>query len=152
HPAFERHRLPVVAGAAAAKGQRNSMPDGRPHHGGDLLLALRPHHDVRHAILKLRGKHRAVPVEVVGLLANLALVDRRADGANVVAKLLDERLSCHLVPWKLRLCGPYMPATPLVGAWQSFRRAADRIGAVETIRPQVPMTRPPSTLTAWPVI
>jgi hypothetical protein len=97
HATFEGHRLPVVARTSAPQGQWNSMLDGCRHHGGDFLLALRLNHNVRHAILKLRGEHRAVPVKVVGLLANFTLINRRADSADVVAKLLDERLTCHLV-------------------------------------------------------
>ncbi len=101
HTAFERYRLPVVARAAAPQRQWHSMPDGCRHHGGDFLLALRPNHDVRHAILELGGQHRAIPVEVVGLLANFTRVNRRADSADVAAELLDERLTCHLVPWRV---------------------------------------------------
>src|SRR5258707_166148 len=101
HTAFERYRLPVVARAAAPQRQWHWMPDGCRHHGGDFLLALRPNHDVRHAILELGGQHRAIPVEVVGLLANFTRVNRRADSADVAAELLDERLTCHLVPWRV---------------------------------------------------
>ena len=73
------------------------MLDGGRDHGGDFLLAPRLNHNVRHAILKLRGQHRAVPVKVVGLLAQLTLINRRTDIADVLAKLFDERLTCHLV-------------------------------------------------------
>jgi hypothetical protein len=97
HTTFEGHRLPIVARTTAPNGQWNSMLDGCRHHGGDFLLALRLNHNFRHAILKLGGKHRAVPVKVVGFLANFTLINRRADSANVVAKLLDEHLTCHLV-------------------------------------------------------
>src|SRR5215475_4595919 len=73
------------------------MSDGSSHHGGDVLLAARPNHHVRHAILKLGGQHRAVPVKVVGFLPNFTRIDRRADRADVAAKLLDEHLTCHLL-------------------------------------------------------
>src|SRR5207302_10122179 len=92
---FERHRLPIVARTAAPNGQGNSTFDGRRDHGGDFLLAPRLDHNVRHAVLELRGKHRAVPVKVMRLLAQLTLINSRTDTADVVAKLLDERLTCH---------------------------------------------------------
>src|SRR5260221_4566032 len=83
HAPFEGHRLPVVARTTAPNRQWNSMLDGRHDHNGDFLLAPRLNHDVRQAILKLRGKHRAVPVKVVGLLAQLTLINRRTDIAHV---------------------------------------------------------------------
>ena len=73
------------------------MLDGCPHDRGDFLLALRPNHDVRHAILELWGKHRAIPVKVVGFLANFTCINRRADMADVAAEFLNEHLACHLV-------------------------------------------------------
>jgi hypothetical protein len=81
------------------------MPDGRRDHGGDVLLAPRLHHHVRQAILQLRGQHRAVPVEVVRFLAQLTLIDRRTDVADIPAKLLDERLTCHFDLGKRELAG-----------------------------------------------
>src|SRR5262249_2132720 len=97
HTAFERHRLPVIARAAAPQRQWNFVPDGCRHHRGDFLLTLGADHDVGHAILELRRKHRAVPVKVVGLLANFARINARADIANIVSELLDEPVTCHLV-------------------------------------------------------
>jgi hypothetical protein len=49
-------------------------------------------------LLELRGKHWAVLVKVVGFLTDLALIDRRTDIADVLAKLLDERGTGHCIP------------------------------------------------------
>src|SRR5262252_9427366 len=105
HAPFEGYRLPVVARTTAPNGQWNSILDGCHYHSCDFLLAPRLNHDIRQAILKLRGKHRAVPVKVVGLLAYMALINGRTDIADVLAKLLDKRSTCHSILFKLRWRG-----------------------------------------------
>src|SRR5215468_6510790 len=122
HAPFEGYRLPVVARPTAPNGQWNSMLDGCHYHSGDFLLAPRLNHDVRQAILKLRGKHRAVPVKVVGLLASLTLINRRTDIADVLAKLLDQRSTCHFVLLKLRRRGSNLPAAPRTASRAFFLR------------------------------
>src|SRR5262249_41157234 len=102
HAPFEGDRLPVIARATAPNGQWNSMFDRRRYHGSDFLLAPRLNDNVRHAMLQLRRKHGAVPMKIVRLLADLSLVNRRIDIADVPTKLRDMHLICHTVPWKFR--------------------------------------------------
>ena len=62
--ALERHGLAIVAGAAAAHGERHAMPVAGRDRAHDLGLALRRDHGIGGHLVEPALEDRAVPVEV----------------------------------------------------------------------------------------
>ena len=70
--AFKRHALPVVAGAASAHGDRQLPLGGHRCGLAHVVFGADLHDQIGHAVCKLCGEDRAVPVEVLGQLLALA--------------------------------------------------------------------------------
>src|SRR5215210_3270121 len=66
--AREWHRLTVIAGAGAARGDRDAEFVAGPQDMDDLVLVLRRDDDVTGDMVKLSFKHRGVPEEIPALL------------------------------------------------------------------------------------
>ena len=66
--AGQRHGLAVIAGAGAARRDRNAVPVAGGEHADHFRLALRRDDKVGGDMVELPLQHRAVPVEVAALL------------------------------------------------------------------------------------
>jgi hypothetical protein len=62
--ALQRHGLPVVAGAAAARGQRNAVTRRGAGDGDDIGFMARRDDNLGRFAVQLRIEDRAVPEEV----------------------------------------------------------------------------------------
>ena len=100
--ALQRHRLAVVARAAAADGQRHAVAHGRGDDAGDFRFTARLDHDVGAAVLQMLGEDGAIPIEVAGLLPQLSFLRARRDVADVLPELRQRGLrnGGHLDPLK----------------------------------------------------
>ena len=94
HPAGQGHRLAIVAGAGAARGDRDLEPVGGGEDGAHFRFARRRHDDVGGHRLELALQHRRIPVEVAALLSDqngivlpLDRADEIAKGGDVVAAI-----------------------------------------------------------------
>ena len=69
---LQRHRLAVVAGAAAAHGDRHALAVAGGKRADHLGLVARLDHQIGADVLELALQHRAVPVEVAALQLHLS--------------------------------------------------------------------------------
>ena len=66
HPSFERDQLSIVAGGAAAQGQRQLMLRAGSDQLAQLLFIARANHRVRLFSRQLLGEYRTEPVKIAG--------------------------------------------------------------------------------------
>jgi hypothetical protein len=69
HAAFQRHGLPVIAGAAAAHGQRDAMACASRGDAADLVLVARQHDQFGVPVFQIWLEHRREPEEVAAMHA-----------------------------------------------------------------------------------
>ncbi len=89
HAARQRHGLPVIAGAAAARRQRDLQLEARRHHLRELGLVRRRDDDVAGHRIELPLEHRRVPVEVPALLAHQRGIVLEPDAGDALLQPLD---------------------------------------------------------------
>ena len=87
YPAPQRHRLTVIAGAAATRGDRHLMADA----GGDdtdyVCLIARADYSIGGALVKLPVQHRTVPEEVPRFLLHQSRLGRQRNIGEVTQQL-----------------------------------------------------------------
>ena len=95
HAAHERHRLAVIAGSRAARGDRNPEPVGGREDGPHLRFALRRNDDVGGHRLELALQHRRIPIEVAALLLDQDGIVLPFDRADLGAQRGDVVSAAH---------------------------------------------------------
>ena len=142
--AAQRHRLPVVAGAGAARRERHAVLHRGGARGEHVRLARREHERVGHHALERRLQDGTVPVEVAApprhLAARVVVVGRdehvHAGGAQLGDEGLDRRrfdaravrrAAVRKPPARGRRCD----AAPRRPAWHGTRPGLDRGKALD---------------------
>ena len=89
HTAAQRHRLAVVAGAAAAHGQGDAVPVTGRDRPDDLGLVAWRHDGIGRDVVELALQDRAVPVEVPATPADLLRLGLDREPGQLAQHLLD---------------------------------------------------------------
>ena len=94
--AGQRHRLPVIAGAAAPRSDGNSEFIGRRENLFDFGFGRRRDHDIGRHRVEFALQNRRIPVEVATLLLDQNRIVLGSDGADTAAQPGDVVSAIHL--------------------------------------------------------
>jgi len=88
HAALQRHRLAVIAGAAAARGDRHAVAEAGGGDADHVRLVARADHRLRRLAAQLPVQHRAVPEEVARFLPHQRGYGGEGDAREIVQQAL----------------------------------------------------------------